>query len=66
MTRRIIYRTALRLLVAGLVNIPLLVSAQTLPTDATVDWRSANDTVGQFRRGHADVLKWEQGNIQIK
>ena len=25
----------------------------------TVDWRSANETVGQFRRGHVDILKWE-------
>ncbi len=24
-----------------------------------VDWRSANDDVGQFRRGHMDILKWE-------
>ena len=25
----------------------------------TVDWRSANEAVGQFRRGHVDILKWE-------
>jgi len=24
------------------------------------DWKEANAQVGQFRRGHADVLKWEQ------
>lgn len=24
-----------------------------------VDWRKANDDVGQFRRGHIDILKWE-------
>ncbi len=24
-----------------------------------VDWRRANDDVGQFRRGHVDILKWE-------
>lgn len=64
--RRHIYRSAFHLLAAGLVSSPLVVFAQTLPTDAPVDWRSANDTVGQFRRGHADVLKWEQGNIRIK
>jgi hypothetical protein len=23
-------------------------------------WRQANDAVGQFPRGHADVLRWEQ------
>jgi hypothetical protein len=24
-----------------------------------IDWRRANDDVGQFRRGHIDILKWE-------
>ena len=24
------------------------------------DWRKANAEVGQFRRGHIDLLKWEQ------
>jgi hypothetical protein len=24
-----------------------------------VDWKTSNATVGQFKRGHADVLKWE-------
>lgn len=27
---------------------------------ATQDWKAANATVGQFQRGHADLLKWEQ------
>ena len=28
--------------------------------EATVlDWKAANAQVGQFRRGHADLLKWE-------
>ena len=26
----------------------------------SVDWKQANDQVGQFRRGHIDILKWEQ------
>lgn len=26
----------------------------------SIDWRQANDQVGQFRRGHIDILKWEQ------
>lgn len=26
----------------------------------TVDWKKANADVGQFRRGHADLLKWEE------
>jgi hypothetical protein len=25
-----------------------------------LDWRKANDEVGQFTRGHIDILKWEQ------
>ena len=25
----------------------------------TADWRKANAEVGQFRRGHVDILKWE-------
>ena len=24
-----------------------------------IDWRRANDDVGQFRRGHVDILRWE-------
>ena len=26
----------------------------------TLDWKAANANVGQFKRGHADLLKWEQ------
>ncbi len=29
---------------------------------ANVPWRQANDTVGQFERGHMDVIKWEVAN----
>ncbi|WP_146076075.1 TolC family protein [Caldimonas caldifontis] len=29
-----------------------------------LDWREANDTVGQFQRGHIDVLRWEQANLK--
>ena len=25
----------------------------------TADWKKANAEVGQFRRGHADLLRWE-------
>ena len=25
----------------------------------STDWRKANAEVGQFRRGHVDILKWE-------
>ncbi len=34
-----------------------------LPTGvelAADDWKKANAAVGQFPRGHADLLKWEQ------
>ena len=24
-----------------------------------VDWKKANDEVGQFKRGHIDILQWE-------
>lgn len=27
---------------------------------ASLDWKKANADVGQFKRGHADLLKWEQ------
>ncbi len=26
----------------------------------SVDWKASNATVGQFPRGHADLLKWER------
>lgn len=28
----------------------------------TTDWKKANAEVGQFRRGHVDILKWEEAN----
>ena len=36
------------------VDTPTGVEAETL------DWKRANADVGQFRRGHVDVLKWEE------
>ncbi|MCM2341196.1 TolC family protein [Rhodoferax sp.] len=41
----------------------LALAAQTTPPGAEADWRSANDAVGQLKRGHADALKWEQANV---
>lgn len=41
--------------------IPLPAST-ALPTLGERDWRSANDTVGAFPRGHIDILKWEAEN----
>mgnify|MGYP003494219417 FL=1 len=28
----------------------------------TADWKKANASVGQFLRGHIDLLKWEEQN----
>ena len=47
----------------ALVSMPLVLVAQTTPPGAETDWRRANDAVGQLKRGHADVLKWEQANV---
>ena len=30
----------------------------------TLDWKAANANVGQFKRGHADWVKWEQEQAQ--
>jgi hypothetical protein len=38
-----------------------------LPTgveQTSVDWKKANADAGQFKRGHADLLKWEQEQAQ--
>jgi hypothetical protein len=47
----------------GLVSVPLALAAQTTAPGAETDWRRANEAVGQLKRGHADVLKWEQVNV---
>lgn len=44
-------------LALGLAIAPWVVQAQG--ADAVQDWRQANEAVGQFPRGHADVLRWE-------
>ncbi len=31
----------------------------TIPQLGETDWRQANETVGQFTRGHIDILRWE-------
>ena len=33
------------------------------PEAESVDWRQANDAVGQFLRGHIDLLRWEQAHL---
>ena len=30
----------------------------------TSDWKNANAEVGQFRRGHIDILKWEESQFK--
>lgn len=40
-----------------------------LPTgveQSVVDWRAANANVGQFKRGHVDLLKWEEEQARQK
>ena len=32
----------------------------------TVDWKKANAEVGQFKRGHVDILKWEESQLKDK
>ncbi len=60
MTSRLLCGQAWRGIAAGLLVFPLWALAQGGASPAAQGWRAANDTVGQFRRGHADLLKWEQ------
>ncbi len=30
------------------------------------DWKKANAEIGQFRRGHVDILKWEAEQARLK
>lgn len=56
-------KTALRTIVFAVAAIPLVLSAQgTGSGSQSQDWRNANDAVGQLKRGHMDVLKWEMAN----
>ena len=41
-------------------NVPTGVETQS------VNWKAANAEVGQFTRGHVDILKWEQGQAGAK
>lgn len=60
MTTRPLARSLRCCLVAGLLTVPLWALAQEAASPAASDWHAANDSVGQFRRGHADVIRWEQ------
>ena len=55
--------SALRAIAISVLALPLVVSAQIAPAPAEKNWREANDAVGQFKRGHADILKWEKENV---
>ena len=57
----ILRRKPLRLATLALCVLVGSVSAQQLPQET--DWRRANDAVGAFKRGHVDILKWEQANL---
>jgi hypothetical protein len=48
-------------LLVGLLWLPTFGWTQSgTPSQAEI-WHQANEAVGQFKRGHVDVLKWEQG-----
>lgn len=53
-----------RCLVLGMFCLPLAAWSQAqAPGDLQV-WRDANEVVGQFKRGHIDLLQWEQAHAQ--
>lgn len=51
-------------LAVGIVCVPIFGWAQASTQSQEENWRKANEAVGQFKRGHADVLKWEQSNAK--
>ncbi len=50
-------------LMVSLAALPFSLPAQTAPAAGDLSWRGANDAVGQYPRGHADVLQWEKSNL---
>lgn len=46
-------------LALGLTTTPWAVAQNQTLDESVEDWRQANETVRQFPRGHADVLRWE-------
>lgn len=66
MIREFTCRSIRRFLLAGLLaGASATLLAQSVSFDEGGDWRDANDTVGRYGRGHADVLKWEQSNLAV-
>ena len=41
-------------------------AASFASTSHANDWKAANDEVGAFGRGHADILRWEQANTPAR
>lgn len=64
MKHRWVSQTSQAVMAVGLAVIPWLVQAQG-QEGAVQDWRQANETVGQFPRGHADVLRWEKSQTPV-
>jgi len=50
----------------GMLCLPLAGWSQTKAQTDEQLWRAANEAVGQFKRGHVDLLKWEQANPQVE
>jgi hypothetical protein len=46
--------------VPALVYLSVLEGGSKGVVSNSTDWKKANEAVGQFRRGHIDVLKWEE------
>jgi len=53
------------LLPLGVGSQPLATPPQAGVAPPLLDWRSANDAVAQFKRGHIDLLKWESANLPV-
>jgi len=62
-TTSFLNRAGHHLLAASLLSLPFALAAQTTGPSQEADWRRANDAVGVLKRGHVDVLKWEQANL---
>lgn len=61
MTQRSLCGTASRLVLAA-ASACIATGTPAQDSGAAVDWRRANESVGEFRRGHVDALKWEEAN----
>lgn len=51
-----------RVLVSVVVLATAAVAGAQPAVEQSPDWKAANEAVGQFKRGHADLLKWEASN----